>query len=211
MPKHNNMIPDAHFHKDWQNRVKTWFDQPGRKVRRRRVRAARAARIAPRPLDLLRPQVTCPTLRYNIKNRLGRGFTLDELRAAKINVHQALTIGIAVDHRRTNRSEEKFNDNVERLKKYSSSLILFPRKEGKPKQGDTKDVSKAQQHTGVVQPIKTGKLQFVTAKVEQYKTPAFTRLRRARADARLIGRRANRVKREAEKAAAANKKAEKGK
>merc|ERR1719295_2192168 len=31
-PKHNNVIQNAHFKKDWQNRVKTWFDQPARKI-----------------------------------------------------------------------------------------------------------------------------------------------------------------------------------
>ena len=199
------------FHKDWQRRVKTWFDQPGKKVRRRRLRSQRAARIAPRPVELLKPKVTCPTIRYNSKNRFGRGFTPAELRAAKINIKQALSIGIAVDHRRTNRSEEKFNDNVERLKKYQSNLIIFPRKAGKPKQGDSTDTSAAQQSKRAIQPLINAKRTFPTAKVEKYHTPAFTRLRRGRADARLIGLRANRVKKAAEKALAANKKAEKGK
>lgn len=27
MVRHNNVIPNQHFHKDWQTRVKTWFDQ----------------------------------------------------------------------------------------------------------------------------------------------------------------------------------------
>jgi len=27
MVRHNNVIPNQHFHKDWQNRVRTWFDQ----------------------------------------------------------------------------------------------------------------------------------------------------------------------------------------
>ncbi|XP_020609581.1 60S ribosomal protein L13-like [Orbicella faveolata] len=34
-PKHNNMIHNNHFHKQWQNYVRTWFDQPGRKKRKR--------------------------------------------------------------------------------------------------------------------------------------------------------------------------------
>jgi large subunit ribosomal protein L13e len=25
--RHNNVVPNQHFHKDWQTRVKTWFDQ----------------------------------------------------------------------------------------------------------------------------------------------------------------------------------------
>src|SRR6266511_1737813 len=78
--KHNNQLPNGHFHKDWQLRVKTWFDQPGRKKRRRLNRINKAARIAPRPIKLLRPAVRCPTIKYNTKLRVGRGFTLDELK-----------------------------------------------------------------------------------------------------------------------------------
>lgn len=25
--KHNNVVPNGHFHKKWQRRVRTWFDQ----------------------------------------------------------------------------------------------------------------------------------------------------------------------------------------
>lgn len=79
--KHNNQLPNQHFRKQWQRRVKTWFDQPGRKKSRRIARIQKAARIAPRPVDgLLRPAVRCPTLRYNMKLRAGRGFTLEELK-----------------------------------------------------------------------------------------------------------------------------------
>lgn len=35
MVKHNNAIPHQHFKKKWQINVKTWFNQPARKVRRR--------------------------------------------------------------------------------------------------------------------------------------------------------------------------------
>lgn len=82
--KHNNRIPNVHYHKDWQLHVKTWFDQPGRKKRRRLNRINKAARIAPRPVELLRPAVRCPTLKYNTKLRAGRGFTLDELKVGSI-------------------------------------------------------------------------------------------------------------------------------
>lgn len=27
MVKHNNVLPNGHFHKKWQRRVRTWFDQ----------------------------------------------------------------------------------------------------------------------------------------------------------------------------------------
>lgn len=80
-PKHNNMIHNNHFHKQWQNYVRTWFDQPGRKKRRRVARQKRALQIAPRPVaGALRPIVRCPTFKYNTKIRAGRGFTLEELK-----------------------------------------------------------------------------------------------------------------------------------
>ncbi|KAF4014821.1 hypothetical protein G4228_006416 [Cervus hanglu yarkandensis] len=48
-PSRNGMILKPHFHKDWQRRVATWFNQPARKIRRRKARQAKARRIAPRP------------------------------------------------------------------------------------------------------------------------------------------------------------------
>lgn len=80
-PKHNNMIHNNHFHKQWQNYVRTWFDQPGRKKRKRVARIKRALQVAPRPVaGALRPIVRCPTFKYNTKIRAGRGFTLEELK-----------------------------------------------------------------------------------------------------------------------------------
>lgn len=122
MVKHNNVIPNGHFHKDWDKRVRTWFDQPAAKKRRRDARKAKAARIAPRPAaGPLRPVVRCQTIRYNTKVRAGRGFTLEELRAAGVNPKVAPTIGISVDHRRTNKSVESLEQNVARIK-----VIILP-------------------------------------------------------------------------------------
>eukprot|EP00871_Galdieria_phlegrea_P004835 jgi/Galph1/5352/GphlegSOOS_G3931.1 len=156
MVRHNNVVPNGHFHKDWQRRVKTWFNQPMRKKRRRLLRQKKAARIAPRPVNgPLRPIVQCPTIRYNMKQRLGRGFTLEELKEAKISPRYARTIGISVDHRRKNRSVESLQRNVQRLKEYMSRLIVFPRKSGKPKSGDSdaSELSFAKQVTGPLLPI----------------------------------------------------------
>ena len=83
-PKRNNMIPNAHFHKDWQRWVRTWFNQPARKQRRRAARQKKAMKIAPRPTGALRPIVRCPTFRYSTKVRAGRGFTLEELKVGLI-------------------------------------------------------------------------------------------------------------------------------
>uniref|UniRef100_A0A8C5R4V3 60S ribosomal protein L13 n=1 Tax=Leptobrachium leishanense TaxID=445787 RepID=A0A8C5R4V3_9ANUR len=85
-PSRNGMILKPHFHKDWQRRVATWFNQPARKLRRRKARQAKARRIAPRPVaGPIRPVVRCPTVRYHTKVRAGRGFSLEELKAAGIN------------------------------------------------------------------------------------------------------------------------------
>ena len=50
MVKHNNEVPNRHFHKDWQVRVKTWFNQPGKKRSRRLKRDAKVrSQPAPAP------------------------------------------------------------------------------------------------------------------------------------------------------------------
>ncbi len=48
MVRHNNILPNVHLAKDWQEKVKTWFDQPGRKSRRRSTRQAKAKSMAPK-------------------------------------------------------------------------------------------------------------------------------------------------------------------
>ena len=161
MVKHNNVVPNAHFHKKWASssrgplKVKTWFHQPTQKKQRRLKRAAKAAKMAPRPLKMLRPAVMCPTQRYSAKMRLGRGFTLEELKEAKIAPAFAKTIGIAVDHRRVNKSMESLNRNVDRLKEYKAKLILFPRKGTKAKKGDSTpdQTAQAAQLPGTIMPL----------------------------------------------------------
>jgi len=103
---HNNVLHANHFRKDWQRRVRTWFDQPGRKLRRRNARKTKAAALGVRPLTLLRPAVRGQTVRYNRKLREGRGFTLAELKEAGVGRKEARGVGIVVDHRRRNLSEE---------------------------------------------------------------------------------------------------------
>eukprot|EP01118_Nematostelium_gracile_P009409 TRINITY_DN3170_c0_g1_i1.p1 TRINITY_DN3170_c0_g1~~TRINITY_DN3170_c0_g1_i1.p1 ORF type:complete len:212 (+),score=64.33 TRINITY_DN3170_c0_g1_i1:72-707(+) len=202
--KGNQLVPNGHFHKEWQERVKTWFDQPGRKKRRRLARAAKAARVFPRPVDVLRPVVHAPTNRYNSKVRLGRGFTLEELKEAGVNRYLAKTIGIAVDHRRRNKSDKSLKVNAQRLKEYKSKLVLFPRNDKKPKAGEAKPDEKVQQQVGTVLPLKSKVNKQATVKISTIdtKTSAYAQLRKARTDARLVGVRAKRQKEKAEKAAA---------
>lgn len=53
--------------------------------------------------------------------------------AAGIPKKLAPTIGIAVDHRRRNRSLEGLQANVQRLKTFKAKLVIFPRRARKIK------------------------------------------------------------------------------
>lgn len=118
-----------HFRKHWQERVRVHFDQAGKKASRRQSRLRKAAKIAPKPIDSLRPVVRAPTIKYNRKVRAGRGFTLAEIKAVGLTPKYARTIGISVDHRRQNKSQETFETNVQRLKEYKSKLVIFDKED----------------------------------------------------------------------------------
>lgn len=206
--KHNNVIPNNHFRKEWQLRVRTWFDQPMRKRRRRAARVAKYAKIAPRPSDgALRPIVRCPTVKYNMHVRLGRGFSIEELKEAAIPVKYAPTIGIAVDPRRKNRSLDAMQENVQRLKEYKTKLMLFPKNPSKPKPGDAskEDLAMAAQLPGKLMPIvkKTPTVEVRPITDDDRSKHAYRSLRIERANKRLDG---IRKKRAAEAAAAAEEK-----
>jgi len=212
MVKHNNIIPNQHFRKDWQRYVKTWFDQPSRKESRRSVRISRAKLLAPRPLNLLRPIVHSPTIKYNMKVRAGRGFTLDELRAAKINKKAALGLGIAVDHRRKNRSEESFTVNVNRLKFYQSKLVVFPRNptSKRIKKGDSskEELAQSTQITSretlpILRPTHKEKARKITSQEREERVR--TTLRKALTDQKRAGAREKRAKDKADEAAGKKK------
>jgi len=204
--KHNNQIQHNHFRKDWQRRVRCHFDQPTKKIARRSLRRAKAAAVAPRPVDKLRPIVRCPTIKYNRRVRAGRGFTLTELKEAGIPRLVAPTIGIAVDSRRQNLSEESLAANVARLKAYKARLIVFPRKGGKPKAGDSKDVDLSKTETvhnlGSALPIIPVAESVAEIKKSEMPKPieggAYKALRKARSDARLVGVREKRAKEKTE-------------
>ncbi|EEP77773.1 60S ribosomal protein L13 [Uncinocarpus reesii 1704] len=216
--KHNQQIPRNHFHKDWQRRVRVHFDQPGRKHRRREARLAKAAAVAPRPVDKLRPIVRCPTVKYNSRVRAGRGFTIQELKEAGIPRKLAPTIGITVDHRRINACSESLSANVARLKEYRARLILFPRKSGQFKKLDSspEDVKAASEgqnlakNIGSLLPVANiSRAQAVTeiskADMPEGEKAAYRKLRDARSEARYAGAREKRAKAKAEEAAAAKK------
>ena len=193
MVGHNNEIPNQHFHKVCQqDHIRTWFNQPARKSRRRAARQAKAAAIAPRPVaGLLRPVVHPSTIKYNYKLRQGRGFTFAELKEAGVNRKEARSIGISVDHRRKNKCAESLQMNAQRLKEYKAKLIVFPRKRGKPKAGDADaaEVEKATQLTGPLVPMPAAFTQeepmAITAEMKAVE--ARHTIRMARADFRLFG------------------------
>ena len=187
MVKHNNVVPNAHFHKKWANSsrgplgVKVNLNQASKKKSRRVKRAAKAAAIAPAPLDKLRPAVHCPTQRYNTKVRLGRGFSLGELKAAGITAAYAQTVGIAVDKRRSTKSEEAMAVNVDRLKAYMANLVVFPKRKA------AGEMSKYTQVKGVVMPLTKPAAGVVMGDVEVPAVPSFIQMRKARVETKLDG------------------------
>ena len=194
MVKHNNVVPNGHFKKHWQNYVKTWFNQPARKTRRRVARQKKAVKIFPRPTaGPLRPIVHGQTLKYNMKLRAGRGFTLEELKAAGIPKKLAPTIGISVDHRRKNRSLEGLQANVQRLKTYKAKLVVFATRVRQSKAGDSapEELATATQVQGPYMPITlekpTVELVKVTEDMKSFK--AYGKLRVERTNTRHVGAR----------------------
>ncbi|SCW00925.1 LAFE_0D01178g1_1 [Lachancea fermentati] len=187
----NLPILKNHFRKHWQERVRVHFDQAGKKVSRRQARAAKAARVAPKPLDLLRPVVRAPTVKYNRKVRAGRGFSLAEVKAAGLTPAYARTVGIAVDHRRQNRNTEIFELNVQRLKEYQSKLIVFPRNGKAP---EAEQVLSAAATFPIAQPV----TDVETRAVEDNGESAYRTLRLARSDKKYKGIREKRAREKAE-------------
>jgi len=201
--RHNNVLHANHFRKDWQRRVRTWFDQPGRKLRRRTARKAKATTLGVRPLTLLRPAVRAQTVRYNRKVREGRGFTFAELKEAGIGRKEARGVGIVVDHRRRNLSEEGKLVNVERLKAYKERLIVFPRNAKKPKKGDSTGDALTAETTRATLPLPESIPHEAPRKITdaEREFKAYRALRDARANQRHEGARKIREAKKAEEEA----------
>merc|ERR1739848_681410 len=84
--------------------------------------------LAPRPVaGAVRPVVQCCTFRYNAKQRIGRGFTWEEVKNAGLCATQAKQLGICIDKRRRNKSAENLQRNVQRLKEYKQKLVMVPK------------------------------------------------------------------------------------
>merc|ERR1712025_425584 len=192
----NRVLPNAHFRKrkTWPKMAKTWFNQPAKKVARRSARAAKAARVAPRPqAGALRPVVQCPTFRYNAKQRLGRGFTKQEIVDAGLTCNEARKIGICVDKRRSNKSAEALQRNVQRLKEYRSKLVILP------KSGST-DIE--QNNDRVLMPVvgipAALKVESAVISKEDQKGSVYQAFHMARANVKYAGQREKRAKAKAQ-------------
>ncbi len=136
--------------------------------------------------------------------RLGRGFTLAELKKAGLSAKFARTVGISVDHRRTSTSEEQLQVNAARLAEYKSKLILFPRRENKPKKGQVNDATAEQlksaaaatQVSGAVLPLAkpAPAVEYAAITEEDKKARVFHVLRTVRTNTRYKGRREKKLK-----------------
>jgi len=156
--------------------------------------------------------VRCPTLKYNRRVRAGRGFSLAELKEAGIPRKLAPTIGISVDPRRQNLSEESLKANVERLKAYKDRLVVFPRKSKTPKAGEStaEEASAAKQagYEGHINRVNktflpiTNKVVVQEGKISDHQgeEAAYRKLRDSRSEARNLGKREKRAKAKADEA-----------
>lgn len=147
-----------------------------------------------------------------------------ELQEAGIPKKLAPTVGICVDHRRTNYSKESLVANVARLQDYKARLILFPRKSGQFKKLD----SSAEDVKAVKASLAEGKTEGFVTRVEatfpidnlsagnavsevkrdsmpKVEGSVYRQLRDARADARNRGQREKRAKAKADEENAAKK------
>merc|ERR1711988_805306 len=165
--------------------VKCHFNQPGKKRARYVKRQEKAAKLAPMPTaGSLRPVVRCQTNKYNLRQRAGRGFTLQELKAG-YSPKQAQAVGIAVDHRRTNKSLESLQANVQRLEQYKAKLVILNKKRAGHTEAQLKGFI-----LPLAKPSLREKARAVTA--EEKKRTVFQEMRIARANERLIGSRQRR-------------------
>lgn len=154
------------------------------------------------PVELLRPAVRAPTVRYNRKLRAGRGFTKAELKQAGFRTKEALSLGVPVDHRRRNRSEEGLKLNVERLEAYKARLVVLPKKGAKQSE-QPESVKNVQKAFPIPAGMQAEQPREITA--DEKNVDAYVALRKARSDARLVGVRAERERKKREEEEAKKK------
>lgn len=131
----------------------------------------------PRPVESLRPIVHCCGIEYNMYERLGKGFSIAELNAVKLNTLRARQLGIAVDTRRVNKSQNSLDTNVARLQEYLKRLVVF-KKDANPEEIKAAvQVSRPLPLVKAQPTITTGKISE-QPKMDAYKTIHELRMRR---------------------------------
>ena len=200
MVKHNNVLQSSHLRKHWNKRiVRCFFNKKAHKKVRADKRAKKATAMFPRPISKLRPLVFAMTQKFAGKVKFGRGFSLAELKEAKLTPAFAQTVGISVDHRRHNKNADMQDANVKRLTDYKAKLILFPKHEGKLKKGEIPD-STAEKVKAASQNVVSGVFALpavdktigteksaISKEMKTQKT--YLKLRQARIDQRYEGKR----------------------
>merc|ERR1712178_172547 len=205
MVKHNNVLQSSHLRKHWNKQarlVKCFFNKKAHKKIRADNRAKKATLSFPRPISKLRPIVKGQTRKYAAKVKFGKGFTLEELKAAKLTADFAQSVGICVDHRRHNHNADMMDANVKRLNDYKAKLILFPKNEAKPKKGLIPDATKeklkaaAQNKTNGVFDLPVVSKDVATESITKDMKSAkiYQKLRQERINARYDGMRLKKAK-----------------
>ena len=109
---------------------------------------------------------------------------MEELKDAGISRHYAKTVGISVDHRRTNKSVETLKVNVDRLKEYKARLVVFPKKQDATKEA----ISTTQASDIFTKPkLAVSAVSYTKVTDEMKSFRAYDALRRARSDCKLVG------------------------
>merc|ERR1719228_2132226 len=97
-------------------------------MRRKKRRLRRKKRALEGKVKPLKPVVRCPTIRHNMRLRLGVGFTYEELVGAGLSIPAARKLRISYDKRRVNRNEEGYQRNIKRLKEYIQNITRVDNK-----------------------------------------------------------------------------------
>mmetsp|Transcript_32996 Transcript_32996/g.64452 ORF Transcript_32996/g.64452 Transcript_32996/m.64452 type:complete len:231 (-) Transcript_32996:562-1254(-) len=123
MVKHNNTTKSGHFKKSWQKKVKTWFKSPSKKLKRRINRSEEKKRRYAKDLIIksFRPIVHCPTRIHNLRVKIGRGFSSNEILNSSVPVKICNSIGISIDKRRKNKKKNRFF-NEKRLENFFKKI-----------------------------------------------------------------------------------------
>mmetsp|Transcript_14189 Transcript_14189/g.36241 ORF Transcript_14189/g.36241 Transcript_14189/m.36241 type:complete len:224 (-) Transcript_14189:468-1139(-) len=129
MVKHNNTTKSGHFKKTWQKRVKTWFKSPSKKLKRRNNRDQINKYLLSNGFfkKNFRPIVHCPTKVHNIRVKIGRGFSNEEIRNTEISPKMVSSLGISLDKRRKNRKKIRLF-NQKRLENYFKNIEIIEKK-----------------------------------------------------------------------------------